>query len=323
MLKRILKLAALFVLVTLGAGAGVYLTFIFLVASEETVLVPDITGQNVAYGLEVLTGLGLSSRVKASDYSAEVPKYHVIWQDPEPGERIKKGRSVSIIISKGKKEVLMPDLQGMTMDQARIVLEENGLVCGILSETHASDIQAGAILAQRPASGVTVVRESPVDLLVSLGKWPIAYVMPDMAGLSLAEAIGRMEKMGLLAGEIRFEVKDTAPMDTVVGQTPDPGTRVLGESRIDLVINRPEAGADPRLLQGGGGVRVFRHRLANGFINRHINVKLNFLGASFDLVDDYREPGSDVWAFIPAHRDVTVLVYEDATLVRTEVFGSW
>ena len=274
-------------------------------------------------GLEVLTGLGLSSRVKASDYSAEVPKYHVIWQDPEPGEGIKKGRSVSIIISKGKKEVLMPDLQGMTMEQARIVLEENGLSPGTLSETHALSAAAGTLLAQHPTAGVMVVRESPVDLLVSLGTRPVAYVMPDMSGFSLAEAIDRIERMGLLPGDIRFEVRDTAPTDTIVGHLPAPGARIFGGSRVDLVINRPDGGEGSRLLQGGGGIRVFRHRLANGFLNRHINVKLNFLGASFDLVDGYREPGSDVWAFIPAHRDVTVLVYEEAKLVRTEVFGSW
>ncbi|MFZ5564817.1 MAG: PASTA domain-containing protein, partial [Thermodesulfobacteriota bacterium] len=258
MLKRILKLAVLFTLVTGGVGVSVYLTFTLLVASGETVVVPDITGQNVAYGLEVLTGLGLDSRVKASDYSSDVPKYHVIRQDPEPGERIKKGRSVSIIISKGKKEVFIPDLREMTTDQARIVLEENGLVIGMLSETHAPDVQAGAVLAQHPAPGVMVVRESAVDLLVGLGQRPAAWVMPDLTGFSLAGAIDRIGKMGLPAGEIRFDAREDAPTDTIVGQSPAPGARVMENNRVDLVINRPDSGEGTRLLQGGGGIRVFR-----------------------------------------------------------------
>ena len=323
MVKQLLKLSVLFLVMALGAGASVYLTFVFLVASEETVVVPDITGRNVAYGLEMLTGLGLSSRVKASDYSATVPKYHVIWQDPEPGARIKQGRSVSIIISRGNKEVLMPDLRGMGLDHVRIVIEENGLARGVLSEAHAAGVEARAVIAQYPGAGVTIIRGTPVDLLVSLGKRPVAYVMPDITGGSLAEAIDRLDLLGLLPGEIRFEVRDAAPMNTVVGQVPEPEARVLEGSRVDLVINRMNAEEGSRLLQGGGGIRVSRYRLANGFLNRHINVKLNCMGTSFDLIDEFREPGSEVWAFIPAHEEATVLVYEDGKLVKTEVFESW
>ncbi len=112
MISRILKIAVLFFLFVLVVGAGAYFTLTLIIKSEDTVVVPDLFGKNVVYVLELLTDLGLNTKVKGSEYNADVPENNVIFQEPEPGAEIKKGRDVRIVISKGAKSILMPNLKG-------------------------------------------------------------------------------------------------------------------------------------------------------------------------------------------------------------------
>jgi len=91
-ISRIFKLSTLFFLFVLIVGASAYLTLALIIKSEDTVVVPDLSGKNVVYVLKLLTDLGLNTKVKGSEYSADIPENNVIFQEPEPGAEIKKGR---------------------------------------------------------------------------------------------------------------------------------------------------------------------------------------------------------------------------------------
>jgi serine/threonine-protein kinase len=111
-------------------GISAFFVLTLMIKSEDTVIIPKVTGKDVIYALEILSDLGLNTKVKGSEYNDNIPKNHIIFQDPEPGSEIKKGRDVKIILSKGAKEALTPNLKGLTIDQARIILEENELCPG-------------------------------------------------------------------------------------------------------------------------------------------------------------------------------------------------
>ena len=100
MITRIAKITALGLTFIVVAGISAYLMLSFLIKSEDTVIVPDFIGKDVVYVLEYLTGLGLNTKVKGSEYSLNVPKNHVIFQQPEPGAEIKKGRDVTLLYPK-------------------------------------------------------------------------------------------------------------------------------------------------------------------------------------------------------------------------------
>ena len=94
----------------LAVGIGAYLTITLIIKSEDTVVIPEITGKELVYALEILSDLELNTKVKGSEYSADIPKNHIVFQEPEPGTEIKKGRDVRIIISKGARTIPMPNL---------------------------------------------------------------------------------------------------------------------------------------------------------------------------------------------------------------------
>jgi len=145
---KIGKIAALILSFIIFAGISAYLTLTLLIKSEDIVIVPDLIGKEVVYVLEILTDLGLNTKVKGFEYSEDIPKNHIIFQQPESSVEIKKGRDIKIVISKGVKNILMPNLQGLSLQQARIIIEENGLCYGEQAVTYSSIFEKDNIIAQ-------------------------------------------------------------------------------------------------------------------------------------------------------------------------------
>ena len=110
MISRIASIGLIVLVFTVIAGVSAYLTLTFFIKQEDTVVVPDLVGKDVVHVLFELTDLGLNTKVRGADYSADIPANHVIFQEPQPGDEIKKDRDVRIVISKGAKTVMYVQL---------------------------------------------------------------------------------------------------------------------------------------------------------------------------------------------------------------------
>jgi beta-lactam-binding protein with PASTA domain len=320
LIKRILKIAALFSVTAIVFGASAYFSLNFIVKSEDTVVVPDLVEKDVIYALEILSEIGLNTKVKRSEYNSDIPKNHVIFQDPASGAEIKKGRDVRIVISKGAKNISMPNLKRLSIQQALIILEENGLRPGEKSLSYNNAIIKDDVVEQLPSPGSLVKRGESVNLLVSLGPIPKAHKMPDLEGLSIEDAILLIERENLVVGEIKSFFYGDKPKNVVAGQEPLAGHRVIEGSTVDIIINREPKKSDQRYAGGQGGVGLFRYRIETGFLKRHIKVLLNSFGVSSDLFDDFMKPGEEIWLLVPKNNDATVILYRDGAIVKSEVF---
>ncbi|MBU0986275.1 MAG: PASTA domain-containing protein [Proteobacteria bacterium] len=323
MISRIIKIAVLFFAFVLVGGLSAYFFLTMMIKSEDIVVVPDLIGKNVVYVLEFLTDLGLNTKVKGSEYSDDISQDHVIFQEPEPGTEIKKGRDVKIILSKGTKTVSVPNLKGLSVEQSRIILEENGLCQGIISSTYSNTIKKDEIFAQVPSPGFLITRGKCVNLLVSMGIRPQAYMMPDLIGLFLDDAIPLVERSHLLLENIKSYFHQDKPLNTVVRQEPLAGYRVTEGSFVRLVVNRKPNNKDASYLTGTKGVNLFKYRLASGFLKRRIRLRLNIFGVSNDILDEFKKPGEEIWLLIPQNTRATVFLYEDDKLIRAEVYEEW
>ena len=116
-MRRVFKIAVLFGAFLGVAGISGYLTLRFIIKSGDTVVVPQLVGKDVVYALDILTDLGLNIKVSGFEYSSELPKNHVAYQEPGPGSEVKKDRDVRVIVSKGPKTLLVPNLVGMDIRQ--------------------------------------------------------------------------------------------------------------------------------------------------------------------------------------------------------------
>jgi serine/threonine-protein kinase len=321
MILRAVKYSLLLLAFLGVTGVSAYLTLTYLIKSENSVIVPDLVGRDVVYALEILTDLGLNIKVKGSEYSRDIAKHHVIVQEPGPGQEIKAGRDVRILLSKGTRTILMPDLSGLSIHRARLAIQENGLCGGQVSFTHhRGNFTRDDVIAHTPGPGQWVRRESCVDLLVSLGPLRAAYEMGNLRGLSLDEAVTLIEKSGLIVGNIKYGFDAAKPEHTIIDHNPKYGYRISEKDAVDLTVNR-----NPSRPKDSAGVTaalhgVFSYRLEPGFFKKRVQVRMHMGGVDGEIYDELLRPGSEVWLIVPSHGKATIFCYVDGELVQSQTY---
>lgn len=322
MIYKILKILFIVSIFIVGAGASAYLTLTLIIKGEETVVVPALKEKEVVYALQILSDLGLNTRIKASQYSATVPVNHVIAQEPGPGAEIKKGRNIKLVISRGRLSVSTPQVTGLSLSQALIVLEKNGICPGTRSHSTHVDMPKGAIIAQSPPPGMVTNRQNCVDLLISSGPYQNAFGMTDLTTLPVDDAILKIESANLNLGDISTSGARDVPLNTVVRQTPPAGYRVVPGQKVHLAVNRASPTNGQSLEAARRKVWFYRYRTGVGFLNTHIKVWINSKLFSYTLFNDFMPPDADLLFLIPRFENITVMLYEDGKLIKTIFPGS-
>ena len=105
-------------------------------------------------------------------YSDEIEKGIVISSNPTPNTMIMKKDKVTITVSMGPefKEVPVPDVKGMTLEEAKLALEKEGFILGKTEEAESTEVAAGKIISQNLEAGKIAKQGTSVNLVVSKGK---------------------------------------------------------------------------------------------------------------------------------------------------------
>lgn len=161
-------------------------------------------------------------------------------------------------------QVRVPNLFGLALADADRALAERDLVIGETTERADPDAEAGTVVEQNPTSGELVDPESAVDVVVSTGA--ATTLVPQVVGLSVADARPVLTDAGLQIGEVREQPSDE-PEGTVLEVNPPEGSEVEVGSAVTLVASSgtvevpnveglPEAEATAILTQAGFEVLV-------------------------------------------------------------------
>ncbi len=318
MIRSAFKFLAALIVFMAVAGASAFFTLSFFIQKEESVVVPDLSGKDAVSVLRLLSALELNAKVRGFEYDGQVPRDHVIHQSPEPGRTIKKGRDVSLVLSRGSLSVALPDLRGQSLSRARIILHENGLESGHTTFVYTRDADRDRILAQTPSPGQSAARSSTVDMLVSRGPRPAAYKMPDVAGRFLDETMLLIDDYKLFLDALIPVYDNSKPDNMILGQNPSAGHRVEEGDGVRLRVNRAEAEAG-----GGRGVeeRLFTYRLAPGYLKQHVRLEMRVYGMNVTIYDELMGPGKEIWAIVPRYARAAVFLYVNDELVATDLYN--
>lgn len=141
-----------------------------LVADEEIVSVPNLTGLSAPDAQRLVEGLGLRIEVLGEQESTDARPGAILEQTPSPGTRVAVDTTVSIVLAAGRPLVLQ-DVVGYSLNdsnaQIRAGLEADGLL--IYVEEIWSTEPGGIILKQTPLAGTEVRAGSTITLTVSGG----------------------------------------------------------------------------------------------------------------------------------------------------------
>ena len=141
---------------------------------------------------------------------------------------------VGIFLISGASDVAVPNLAGLSMEEAIQLIEESRLTVGEITEEYSRRVDEGLVISQSPRSGREVERGTTVDLTISLGAHLVE--IPDFVGLDLSDAEDLIRELGLKFVAVT-EFSDTIEVGVVISQSIPAGNRVeIGES-IDLVFS--------------------------------------------------------------------------------------
>lgn len=145
--------------------------------NENLVEIPDVSGRSYAEAVATLNKEGFKV-VKEESESTTVRKGNVISQVPEAGSRAERGSSVTVYVSISASvgKVKVPNLIGLSEEDAIVVLIESGLEVGTISQTNHTDPSlTNLVCYQSYSQDVEVEQGTAVDFKVSLGTGASTY----------------------------------------------------------------------------------------------------------------------------------------------------
>ncbi len=158
--------------------------------------VPQLVGETVGVATQKLKNARLTvSATPVLEFSDTLAKDRVLRTDPAAGASLKPGTAVTLVLSKGREPIKVPDVRGKKQRDAENALKDVGFEVRI-SEVFSDAVEKGVVVGQTPFSG-TAARGSRIALTVSKG--PDLVKVPDVRGDSLADATRTLEAIGLKA----------------------------------------------------------------------------------------------------------------------------
>lgn len=209
-------------------------------ATPARVTVPDVTGLKVLDAISRLATIGL--RVGSVDsVQSTAPVGSVVAQWPAAGTtlsvRVLRRFAARLSLAAesqtpaAPQAATVPDLAGLTLDEARALLEQARLRPGTVTEV-AGEAAKGTVAGQSPAGGTSADPGTGVDIQLSTG--PADVAVPDLVGKTVEEAQAALAGVPLRIVQVDSEATASGN-GTVVRQDPAPGTRVPPGTGITLV----------------------------------------------------------------------------------------
>ncbi|QSB14760.1 Stk1 family PASTA domain-containing Ser/Thr kinase [Natronosporangium hydrolyticum] len=222
---------------------------------SEQVVVPNLEGMTEEEASEEIDALELAAAVGEPLAGDDCEEDTVVAQSPGPGEEVEPASVVTFQLCAGPEAFPMPNVVGSTEESAVNQLRNAGL--DVTVEDRASSEPSNTVVETDPEAGEDVLPGDEVTIYVSQGN--IASV-PDVVGLSEAEARGRLEGAGFTVNTDNADSSPSSPdqAGTVAGQNPSSGEEVnVNETTVTIFIY-----ADGQALQisepvvGDDGVTV-------------------------------------------------------------------
>ncbi len=131
-----------------------------------------------------------------------------------------------------------PRLATMSQTDAQATAQASGLAV-VFDREYSETVPSGQVTRTDPAEGDRVLRSGTLTAWVSRG--PERHPVPQVTGLTLADATSALTRGNLALGAVREDYHDTVALGAVVSQATSPGSQVKRDTRVDLVVSRGPA----------------------------------------------------------------------------------
>ncbi len=231
-------------LILVGLMVGLA-TFLLTLRNPEAVVVPRVTGMELAEAIDALQEFGLVARLEQRYFPDPSSKGKVMEQNPIATTAVRVGRDVVIVLSKGAMVDKIANYSGRNVEEVRE--EIKSMFSGDKAMLSVGDLafafdsaDAGTIISQDPVAGTTLDKTIVLSFLVSKGKDASLKSAPALLGLPWDKAI-----VELIAADIPFDCSlgqsgSEAEPGTVLSQEPLASLPVKIGERVKIMLAAPD-----------------------------------------------------------------------------------
>ncbi|MEG1523626.1 MAG: protein kinase [Clostridia bacterium] len=198
-------------------------------------IIPTLTERTAEEARQKAQNYGFAFEVREYEVNDSVPYGDVILQSPESGTKSKLGATIYVTISLGPDIPKMPDLLGMTPDEAEDALTQNGLMLGN-TQYRVSDTEIGYVCSQSILSGSEVQPGATVDIWISATS-STTFPMPNVSDEILNLMLGVLSQQSFSNVFVRYDTTSKAENGVVISQQPQADDAVLCETPIYLTVS--------------------------------------------------------------------------------------
>ncbi len=315
LLKYILEALGLLVLFTAIFAGSIY-AYLRLSTRGEIIEVPNLVGKSVEDALKELNQLNLQLALSSEDYSNTIPRGRIISQVPEPSDKVKKGRTINITISRGIKQILLPDLSGKEKAEGLATLQALDLEMGNTVEVYSDRYDDGLVIATDPPKGTAVDEGDKISLLVSKGRSPYYMPMPDLIGETAQNAIDLLLSKDIMISRIDYELRAGLNEGIVIGQAPKPGSRILAKDNAKLTLTSfPGDNGEPSELY-----KIFEYPAPTGKKSSKISVVMIHHLKPDAVYSQACKPGDIIYVPVRVQTGAKVQILVDEKIVYKYTF---
>ncbi|GAA3794837.1 Stk1 family PASTA domain-containing Ser/Thr kinase [Streptomyces coacervatus] len=204
---------------------------------NDSVQVPNFVGLSLSDAQNQATNSDLKVSVTRKPCEAQT-KGNVCSQDPAKGKTVKKGITVNLVVSTGAPKVVVPNVTGKTLDEAKQILEGDGYNFNVKTKTEESSEPANTVLEQNPKLGKEVEKGS--DITLTIAKAAETVPVPDVTGKSCDDAKAALSAVGLTGNCVNTPTTDDNQVDKVISTNPTIGSPLKKNSAVQLNIGQKQ-----------------------------------------------------------------------------------
>lgn len=232
--KKKIAIIAAAVIVALAALVGIgFATGLF---DKKDIEVPDFRGMTIEEAEDKAEDLGIEVKIGKYEFSTEYEQDQIMDQDPNHGEMVAKGDTVTVDISKGGERGVIPNLIGKSEEDAKKMIEDYGFELGTVKEKESHE-EKGTVIEQDPSAGSEGKQGDTINITISDGSGKEMGEVPYVLGMSEDEARAAIEEAGFKVGDVSEGVSSAYDNGQVMWQEYDAGTSVEKGTSIDIRIS--------------------------------------------------------------------------------------
>ena len=204
-----------------------------------------------------------------------VEKDQILRQDPDPDTKVKVGKIVSVVLSKGKEVLEFPDVKNISKENALYKIQSAGFKGGkdTYDTVHSSTIPAGLVVDQDPAPQASWFKNKDFKLTISDGPEVITISMPNVLGKTSADAKSLLEQNKLKV-ILDSQESNVYPKDVVISSKPEPDASVQQWTEVTLVVSGGP-GPTPKQLSQNDILVSLLQLVPNDGKSHDVTIKVN------------------------------------------------